>query len=58
MLAEQKILNAIKMCQQAKDTLHNGNKRLATGELDHAKENVIAAIHLLISEIELEEGKF
>lgn len=58
MLAETKIEKAITSCQRALDNLHNGNKRLSVGDLDHGKENLIAAIHILINEIKDEEGKF
>lgn len=58
MLVEERIRKAITSCQRALSNLEKGNKRLAVGDLDHAKEFVIAAIHLTIIEIEDEEGKF
>jgi hypothetical protein len=57
-LAEQKISKAIQSCQRALDNLQNENKRLSVGDLDHAREFIIASIHLLIAEIKEEEGNF
>jgi hypothetical protein len=58
MLAEQKIHKAINSCQLALEKLQQGNKRLSVGDLDHAKEFILASIHILINEIKDEEGKF
>jgi hypothetical protein len=58
MLAEKKINNAIRSCQQALENLHKDNKRLSVGDLDHAKDYILASIHILIAEIQDEEGKF
>lgn len=57
-LAEQKIKNAMNSCQRALDNLQQGNKRLTVGDLDYAKEYILASIHILIAEIKDEEGKF
>lgn len=57
-LAEQKIKNAMNSCQRALDNLQQGNKRLTVGDLDYAKEYILASIHILIAEITDEEGKF
>lgn len=58
MLAKTKIEKAITSCQRALRNLDDSNKRLSVGDLDHAKENVIAAIHLIIAEIVDDEGEF
>jgi hypothetical protein len=57
-LAEQKINKAILSCQRALDNLQDGNKRLSVGDLDYAREFIVASIHILICEIEDEVGKF
>ncbi|WP_165571665.1 hypothetical protein [Cytobacillus praedii] len=57
MSAEQKIEKAIQSCMRALET-RKENKRLSVGDLDYAKEYILAAIHLSILEIEEEEGKF
>ena len=57
MTPSERIHKAINSCSNALSKLEN-NKRLAVGDLDHAKEYVLSAIHLLIAEIEDEEGKF
>lgn len=57
-LAQSKIEKAIYSCQLALEKLQNGNMRLAVGDLDHSKMNVLASIYLLIAEIEQQEGKF
>lgn len=53
-----RIQKAIESCKRALDNLENNNKRLSVGDLDHAKEYVLSAIHLLIAEIEEDEGQF
>jgi hypothetical protein len=53
-----RIQKAIESCKRSLDQLENNNKRLAVGDLDHAKEYVLSSIHLLIAEIEMEEGEF
>lgn len=58
MSPETRIQKAIISCQRALDKLDDDSKRLAIGDLDHAKEYVMAAIHLLIAQVEEEEGKF
>jgi hypothetical protein len=58
MSPNERIQKAINSCNNALDKLDNNNKRLSIGDLDHAKEYVMAAIHLLIAEIEQEEGEF
>jgi hypothetical protein len=58
LLAEKKIKNAELYIQNALEHLHNGNKRLSVGQLDHAKDEIIKSIHILINEIKDEEGKF
>lgn len=58
MLAEEYIDKAITSCQRALDELNQGNKRKAVGSMDFVKDRAIAAINILISEIENEEGKF
>lgn len=57
-LAQVKIEKSISSCQRALEKLQQSNKRLAIGDLDHAKMSILAAIHLLIAEIEYEEGEF
>lgn len=58
MLTEEYIQKAIISCQRALVELKQGNKRLAVGSLDFVKDRSIAAINLLIAEIQEEEGKF
>jgi hypothetical protein len=58
MLAEEYIKKAITSCQRALEELEQGNKRKAVGSMDFVKDRAIAAINILISEIEQEEGKF
>jgi hypothetical protein len=53
-----RIQKAIEHCKKALNHLENNNKRLAVGELDYLKDYIISSIHLLIAEIELEEGRF
>jgi hypothetical protein len=55
---EERIHKALTSCQRALSNLMEGNKRLAVGDLDYAKDYILAAIHLTIVEIEDEEGKF
>jgi hypothetical protein len=55
--AEQKIDKAIQSCIKALET-RKENKRLSVGDLDYAKDYILAAIHMTIAEIEEEEGKF
>jgi len=55
---EERIHKALTSCQRALDNLKQGNKRLAVGDLDYAKDFIMAAIHLTIIQIEDEEGKF
>jgi hypothetical protein len=57
-LVEKRINKAITSCQRALDNLQQGNKRLSVGDLDHAKEYILASIHLLIAEVKEEEGSF
>jgi hypothetical protein len=56
-LAEQKIKSAIESCQRALENLHNGNKRIALGDLDYVHDKITAAKWTLIHEIQIEEGK-
>jgi hypothetical protein len=58
MYPNERIQKAIKSCKRALDNLEKNNKRLAVGDLDYAKEYILSSIHLLIAEIEDEEGKF
>lgn len=58
MLAKEKIQQALDKLLEAQKHLDQGNKRLSVGALDHVKEDVVASIHVLISEIEESEGKF
>jgi len=58
MLAESRIHKAIAACQQALELLDKDEKRLAVGQLDHAKEYVLASIYLTIAEVEEEDGQF
>jgi hypothetical protein len=58
MLAKDYIEKAITSCQRALEELERGNKRKAVGSMDFVKDRAIAAINILISEIEDEEGKF
>lgn len=53
-----RIKKAIESCKKALDHLENNKKRLSIGELDYAKDYILSSIHLLIAEIEIEEGKF
>lgn len=55
---EERIHKAINSCQLALENLKQRNKRLAVGDLDYAKDYILAAIHLTIIAIEDEEGKF
>jgi hypothetical protein len=57
-LVEKRINKAINSCQRALNNLQQGNKRLSVGDLDHAKEYILASIHLLIAEVKEDEGKF
>lgn len=57
-LAQSKIEKAIASCQRTLENLNKGNKRLAIGDLDHAKEFILASIHILIAEVIEEEGEF
>ncbi|MGG2091313.1 hypothetical protein AB1283_00920 [Bacillus sp. S13(2024)] len=58
MLAAEKIELAIKHLTMAKESLEQGNKRIAIGETDRAKDLIPGIIYTLISQVEEEEGKF
>ena len=58
MTPEEKIEEIKKHIELIEVHLAEGNKRLAIGSLDVVKESSIEAIWLLITQIELEEGKF
>jgi hypothetical protein len=53
-----RIQKVIEHCKKALDHLEKNQKRLTVGELDFAKDYISSSIHLLIAEIELEEGRF
>lgn len=55
---EDEIYRVISSCQRALNTYYKQNKRLAVGDLDYAKDYLVAAISILINEIEDEEGQF
>jgi hypothetical protein len=57
-MAQTKIEKAIMSCNRALENLQQDNKRLAVGDLDHAKEFVLASIYILINEIKDQEGRF
>lgn len=57
MLAEQKIKKAIESCQRALENLHNGNKRIALGDLDYVTDKITAAKWILINEIDDENKR-
>jgi hypothetical protein len=58
MLAQEYIEKAITSCQRALEELQQGQKRKAVGSMDFCKDRAIAAISILISEIQDEEGQF
>jgi hypothetical protein len=51
-LAVKKISKAIGNLQNALYNIHMGNKRIAVGDLDFAKENAQEAVWILLAELE------
>lgn len=58
MSPEEKMEKAINSLNLALKNYTEGNKRLSVGDLDYAKDYILAAIHMTIVEIEDEEGNF
>lgn len=54
MLADKKVQKIYDSLERFKKNYKDGNKRLALGDLDHAKDKIIASIYLLLAEIEEE----
>lgn len=55
-LAEEKIEKAVDNLVRALHNLQEGDKRLAIGDLDFAKENAQKAIYILLAELEEEKN--
>lgn len=55
MTPENKIRKVIESCEKALELIGKGEKRLAIGTMDHAKDDILASIYLMLAEIELEE---